>query len=80
MKIKNMNQREYVTLVDPLDKVIGTHEKLSAHKAVLLQRAFSIFIFNSKDQLLIQRRAQENIIQVVFGRTRAVAILAARNP
>ena len=43
-----MNQREYVTLVDPLDKVIGNHEKLIAHKAGLLHRAFSIFIFNSK--------------------------------
>ena len=46
MKIKNMNQREYVTLVDPLDKVIGTHEKLSAHKAGLLPLGWLQHVFD----------------------------------
>ncbi|KKQ33357.1 MAG: Isopentenyl-diphosphate Delta-isomerase [candidate division TM6 bacterium GW2011_GWF2_37_49] len=44
-------------LVDENDKIIGTAEKLDAHKKGLLHRAFSILIFNSKNEILLQRRA-----------------------
>jgi isopentenyl-diphosphate Delta-isomerase len=46
-----------VILVDENDVEIGTSEKLKAHQDGLLHRAFSIFIFNSKSELLIQQRA-----------------------
>ncbi|MEK7535609.1 MAG: isopentenyl-diphosphate Delta-isomerase [Patescibacteria group bacterium] len=46
-----------VVLVDESDKEIGTEEKLAAHKKGLLHRAFSIFVINSKGEMLIQRRA-----------------------
>lgn len=48
---------EFVVLVDELDQPRGTMEKLEAHKQGLLHRAFSIFIFNSKKELLLQKRA-----------------------
>ena len=48
---------EEVILVDELDNEIGTKEKLQAHKEALLHRAFSVFIFNKKGELLLQRRA-----------------------
>ena len=48
---------EYVVLVDEQDKKIGVEEKIAAHKKGLLHRAFSIFIFNSRGQMLIQKRA-----------------------
>lgn len=44
-------------LVDELDQPKGTMEKLEAHKQGLLHRAFSIFIFNSKKEILLQKRA-----------------------
>jgi len=44
-------------LVDENDKMIGTAEKLDAHKNGLLHRAFSILIFNSKNEMLLQKRA-----------------------
>ena len=44
-------------LVDEHDQPIGTGLKLSVHKDGLLHRAFSIFIFNGKGQLMLQRRA-----------------------
>lgn len=47
-----------VILVDEHDKEIGTEEKLQAHKDGLLHRAFSIFVFNSKGEMLIQKRAE----------------------
>lgn len=47
-----------VILVGKNDKEIGTCEKLKAHKEGKLHRAFSIFIFNSKGELLLQRRAK----------------------
>jgi isopentenyl-diphosphate Delta-isomerase len=48
-----------VILVDEHDVEVGTSEKLKAHQDGLLHRAFSIFIFNSKNELLIQQRAYE---------------------
>jgi isopentenyl-diphosphate delta-isomerase len=47
----------FVALVDEDDKEIGVEEKMKAHKNGLLHRAFSIFIFNKKGELLLQRRA-----------------------
>ncbi len=48
---------EKVILVDINDKPLGEMEKLQAHKDALLHRAVSVFIFNSKQQLLLQKRA-----------------------
>jgi isopentenyl-diphosphate delta-isomerase len=49
--------QEQVILVDELDNTIGTMEKMEAHEKGLLHRAFSVFIFNGKGQLLLQQRA-----------------------
>jgi isopentenyl-diphosphate delta-isomerase len=46
-----------VILVDENDNEIGTVEKLEAHKSARLHRAFSVFIFNSKNELMLQKRA-----------------------
>ena len=48
---------EHVILVDEQDNPIGTMEKQAAHIEPHLHRAFSIFIFNSKGELLLQQRA-----------------------
>ncbi len=48
---------ENVVLVDVQDKEIGICEKLKAHKEGLLHRAFSVFLFNSKGEVLIHQRA-----------------------
>jgi isopentenyl-diphosphate delta-isomerase len=48
---------EHVVLVDPEDNVIGSMEKMEAHQKGLLHRAFSILLFNSKGELLLQKRA-----------------------
>jgi isopentenyl-diphosphate delta-isomerase len=50
-------QREEVILVNEEDMPLGTMEKMEAHRKALLHRAFSVFIFNSKGQMLLQRRA-----------------------
>lgn len=50
-------QNEYVILVDENDNEIGVMEKMQAHEKGLLHRAFSIFIFNEKEELLLQQRA-----------------------
>ena len=47
-----------VILVDTHDREIGTAEKLTAHREGALHRAFSIFVFRSDGQLLLQKRAQ----------------------
>ncbi len=46
-----------VILVDKNDLPLGTMPKLEAHQKGLLHRAFSVFIFNSKGELLLQQRA-----------------------
>ncbi len=45
-------------LVNKNDKKIGIGEKIKTHRQGKLHRAFSIFIFNSKNELLIQKRAK----------------------
>lgn len=52
-----MNKEEYVVLVDEQDTEIGSMEKIEAHQKGLLHRAFSVFIFNTKGELLLQQRA-----------------------
>lgn len=48
---------EHVVLVDDNDQPLGTMEKMEAHEKALLHRAFSVFIFNQKGEMLIHRRA-----------------------
>ena len=46
-----------VILVNELDEQLGTMEKMEAHQKAILHRAFSVFIFNSKGEMLLQQRA-----------------------
>ena len=46
-----------VILVDIDDNPVGTEEKLKAHEMALLHRAFSVFVFNSEGELMLQQRA-----------------------
>ena len=48
--------KNLVVLVDEKNKVLGTEEKMAAHEKGLLHRAFSVFVFNSKGELLLQKR------------------------
>ena len=48
---------EKVILVDENDQQVGLMEKIEAHEKALLHRAFSVFIFNDKNELMLQRRA-----------------------
>lgn len=48
---------EQVILVDTNDNPLGVMEKMEAHEKGLLHRAFSVFILNSKGELLLQQRA-----------------------
>lgn len=48
---------ERVILVDEHDREVGSEEKERAHREGLLHRAFSVFVFNSRGDLLLQRRA-----------------------
>lgn len=50
---------KYLILVDEKDKQWGKLEKLLVHQLGLLHRAFSVFIFNSKGELLLQQRADD---------------------
>ena len=49
---------EWIILVDENDKEIGIDEKIKVHREGKLHRAFSIFVFNSKGELLLQKRAK----------------------
>ncbi len=49
--------REEVILVNEQDVATGTMEKMEVHRKALLHRAFSVFIFNKKGEMLLQQRA-----------------------
>jgi isopentenyl-diphosphate delta-isomerase len=48
---------DQLILVNEKDEMVGIGAKLKIHQEGLLHRAFSIFIFNSQGELLLQRRA-----------------------
>ncbi len=48
---------EQVILVNEQDEEIGTMEKMEAHQKAALHRAFSVFVFNKKGEMLMQQRA-----------------------
>ena len=52
-----MNKPDEVILVNEQDEQTGTIEKMEAHRKALLHRAFSVFIFNEKGEMLLQQRA-----------------------
>ena len=52
-----MNSNE-VILVNEKDEEIGFMDKMEAHKKGLLHRAISVFIFNSDNEWLLQKRAE----------------------
>jgi isopentenyl-diphosphate delta-isomerase len=43
--------------VNEQDEPVGTMEKMEVHRKALLHRAFSVFIFNNRGEMLLQRRA-----------------------
>jgi len=48
---------ELVVLVDEKNNQIGLMPKMEAHEKALLHRAFSVFVFNKKGELMVQQRA-----------------------
>jgi isopentenyl-diphosphate delta-isomerase len=58
---------EYIPLVTEDDEVVGKISKVDAHLRVLLEkkmmphRAFSLLLFNSKNELLLQQRSLDKI-------------------
>ena len=50
-------EEEQVILVNEQDEKIGLMPKMEAHEKAVLHRAFSVFVFNDKNELLLQQRA-----------------------
>ena len=49
---------DQIILVDEQDNAIGTMEKMEAHRRGMLHRAFSVVLFNSQGELLLQKRSK----------------------
>ncbi|MCK5123344.1 MAG: isopentenyl-diphosphate Delta-isomerase [Candidatus Pacebacteria bacterium] len=47
-----------IILVDKNDQEIGAGEKMKVHQDGKLHRCFSIFVFNSNNEMLLQKRAK----------------------
>jgi isopentenyl-diphosphate delta-isomerase len=54
-----MDAVEQVVLVDELNNELGFMEKMKAHQLGVLHRAFSVFLFDEKGNMLLQKRALE---------------------
>ncbi|NMM48140.1 isopentenyl-diphosphate Delta-isomerase [Marinigracilibium pacificum] len=48
---------DQLIVVNEKDEIVGYGEKMPIHKEGLLHRAFSIFVLNDKNELLLQQRA-----------------------
>ena len=57
------NQEDKVILVNEKDRQIGVMDKVEAHRGKgKLHRAISVYLFNKKNQLLIQQRSSKKIV------------------
>ncbi len=50
-------KEEEVILVNEMDEPIGLMPKLEAHEKAALHRAFSVFVLNDQNEILLQQRA-----------------------
>jgi isopentenyl-diphosphate delta-isomerase len=57
MSYKTAMTEEKVILVNENDEPIGLMEKLEAHEKAVLHRAFSVFVLNDKNEVMLQQRA-----------------------
>lgn len=53
----DQSKEELLVLVNEKDECVGTMEKMEVHRKALLHRAFSVFLFNAKGEMLLQQRA-----------------------
>jgi isopentenyl-diphosphate delta-isomerase len=56
-KLKKIMEEENVILVNQNDEQIGLMPKMEAHEKALLHRAFSVFVLNEKNEIMLQQRA-----------------------
>ena len=52
-------KEEQVILVNEKDEQIGLMPKMEAHEKAVLHRAFSVFVFNKDNELMLQQRAAD---------------------
>jgi isopentenyl-diphosphate Delta-isomerase len=58
---------EKLILVDKNDNILGYKNKMEAHEGDgVLHRAFSIFVFNKNNQLLLQKRSDQKLLWPLF--------------
>lgn len=57
MKNINFLDGDKIAIIDIKDDIIGYEDKMKVHEQGILHRAFSVFIFNDKNELLLQKRA-----------------------
>ncbi len=56
-QLKQNMEEENVILVNPNDEQIGLMPKMEAHEKAVLHRAFSVFVLNDKNEVMLQQRA-----------------------
>jgi len=54
-----LEKEELVVLVNENNEQIGLMPKMEAHQKAVLHRAFSVFVLNNKNELMLQQRAAD---------------------
>lgn len=57
--LRRLMTEENVILVNQNDEQIGLMPKLEAHEKALLHRAFSVFVLNEQNEIMLQQRAHQ---------------------
>lgn len=70
----NRMEEEKVILVNERDEQIGLMPKMEAHQKAKLHRAFSVFVLNQKNELMLQQRALHKYHSQDFGPIPVVVI------
>lgn len=59
VSLRRLMTEEKVILVNENDEQIGLMPKLEAHEKALLHRAFSVFVLNEQNEIMLQQRAHQ---------------------
>ena len=73
-------EEENVILVNQNDEQIGLMPKMEAHEKAVLHRAFSVFVLNDKNEIMLQQRAITNTILLYCGPILVAVISAMVKP
>lgn len=77
--IESEKSEELLILVDKVDRIMGFERRGKCHEGEgLLHRAFYIFLFNDRNELLLQKRSANKLLWPLFWSNSVCVVIRER--